>query len=70
MAAQVVSICGQISGYGWILFVFFGFFGDFVAGLGNVLASAFDSVAGSQDGGCAAEDDEQYEGHSQFASHK
>jgi len=50
--------------------MFVGFFGYFVPGLGNILASAFDGVAGSQNCGCATENDEQYESHSQFASHK
>jgi len=63
MAAEVISICGQISGYCWALFVFLGFFGNFVTGLGNVLARAFDSVASSQNSGRAAKDDEHNKSH-------
>jgi hypothetical protein len=63
MAAEVISICGQISGYCWMLFVFSGFFGNFVAGLGNVLTRAFDGVASSQNSGRAAKDDEHNKGH-------
>jgi len=50
--------------------MFVGFFGNFVSGLGNILPSAFDGVAGSEDCGRATENDEEYESHSQFASHK
>jgi len=63
MAAEVISICGQISGYYWMLFVFSGFFGNFVAGLGNVLTRAFDGVASSQNSGRAAKDDEHNKSH-------
>jgi len=70
MAAEVISICGQISGYYWMLFVFSGFFGNFVAGLGYVLSGAFDSIASSQKSGRAAENDDRNKDHCQFASHK
>ena len=50
--------------------MFVRFFGYFVPSLGNILPGAFDGVAGSEDCGCATENDEQYESHSQFASHK
>jgi hypothetical protein len=59
-----------ISEYCWVLFVLFGFLGNLVASLGNVLAGAFNRVACREDGGCAAEDNEHDECHSQFASHK
>jgi len=44
--------------------MFVGFFGYFVPGLGNILSGAFDGVAGSEDCGCATENDEQYESYS------
>jgi len=53
-----------------ILFVFFGFLGNLVAGLGNVLAGALDSIACSQNRGSAAENYDHHEGDCQFASHK
>jgi hypothetical protein len=53
-----------------ILLVFSGFFGNFVPGFGDVLASAFDGVACGQDGRRAAENDHYNEGYGQFASHK
>ena len=51
------------------LLVFFGFFGDFVAGMRNVLACAFDGIAGGQNGGSAAKYDKHDENHGQLAAH-
>ena len=63
MAAEVISILRLNLAELRILLVFVGFFGNFVPGMRNVLARAFDRVAGGQDRGRAAEDDENNEGH-------
>jgi len=49
--------------------MFSGFLRHFVTSFGNVLAGAFDGVAGRQDCGCTAENGEKNERNCQFASH-